>query len=184
MQSGKVTVLMLVLVITIPAPRGWDARAAVGPDLDASSSVSEAAPTGNPLWAVPLDALHATRDRPLFSASRRPPAPPPVFAEAGPPPARAPPLLPDHPSLVLLGTISGDALHVGIFHDSATTKTIRLSVGENFDGWLLRAVSSIDARFENEGRAATLLLRPTAQLAMKGDTAPDMPATPLRRKRR
>src|SRR5262245_27099301 len=28
---------------------------------------------GNPLWTIPLRALAATRDRPLFSASRRPP---------------------------------------------------------------------------------------------------------------
>jgi general secretion pathway protein N len=35
---------------------------------------------GNPLWAIPVRALAATRDRPLFSASRRPP--PPVIPEA------------------------------------------------------------------------------------------------------
>ncbi len=28
---------------------------------------------GNPLWAIPLSALTETRERPLFSASRRPP---------------------------------------------------------------------------------------------------------------
>src|SRR5580693_3741706 len=30
-------------------------------------------PSGNPLWAVPLSVLTATQERPIFSASRRPP---------------------------------------------------------------------------------------------------------------
>ena len=32
-------------------------------------------PSGNPLWAIPLSALTATRERPLFLPSRRAPAP-------------------------------------------------------------------------------------------------------------
>src|SRR5580692_5222742 len=35
----------------------------------------EAAASANPLWGVPLAALWATRDRPLFTPSRRSPAP-------------------------------------------------------------------------------------------------------------
>src|ERR1700736_2657436 len=34
---------------------------------------SRTLPTGNPLWSVPLSALSATQERPIFSASRRPP---------------------------------------------------------------------------------------------------------------
>src|SRR5260370_28531144 len=30
-------------------------------------------PSGNPLWSVPLSVLTATQERPIFSASRRPP---------------------------------------------------------------------------------------------------------------
>jgi hypothetical protein len=48
--------------------------------------------TGNPLWAIPLSLLTATRDRPLFSVSRRPPvvaaptvAPPPQHQALAPP---------------------------------------------------------------------------------------------------
>src|SRR4051794_9583272 len=32
-------------------------------------------PSGNPLWAIPLKSLSFTRERPLFTPSRRPPAP-------------------------------------------------------------------------------------------------------------
>lgn len=39
----------------------------------------------NPLWAIPLKQLSNTRERPIFSPSRRPPAP----AVAGPPPPAA-----------------------------------------------------------------------------------------------
>ena len=45
---------------------------------------------GNPLWTIPLESLRETRDRPLFSATRRPP--PPVVAEA--PKASAPDVRP------------------------------------------------------------------------------------------
>src|ERR1700704_3128577 len=47
-------------------------------------------PGGNPLWGIPISALDATRERPVFSASRRPPMPP-VVAErvvAPPPPPK------------------------------------------------------------------------------------------------
>ena len=49
----------------------------------------ERAPSGNPLWAVPLSLLSVTRDRPIFSPSRRPP--PAAVAAAAvvePPPRR------------------------------------------------------------------------------------------------
>lgn len=46
-------------------------------------------PTGNPLWAVPLKSLSVTRERPLFSPSRRAPAPP-VLAAAYTVPAPSP----------------------------------------------------------------------------------------------
>jgi hypothetical protein len=59
-------------------------------------------PGGNPLWGIPISSLSATRERPIFSASRRPPAPMPV-AEAPPPP----PAEPEHPPFTLVGTAIG-----------------------------------------------------------------------------
>src|SRR5262245_32324885 len=48
-------------------------------------------PGGNPLWGIPMSTLSVTRERPIFSVTRRPPAPPPpkplVEAPAPPPPA-------------------------------------------------------------------------------------------------
>ena len=85
----------------------------------------------------------------------------------------------------MLGTIVGGVHHLGIFHDPATTKALRIAVGENFGGWILCAVSRADARFEYEGQMATLELRPSAKVAMKGEQAADgdVPVMPVRRKR-
>src|SRR5450631_3845625 len=43
----------------------------IAPDV----AVKEQPLTGNPLWGVPLQSLSATRERPIFLPSRRPPAP-------------------------------------------------------------------------------------------------------------
>jgi hypothetical protein len=167
---------------------GDGAPAAVHADPDLPPAEAADAPrSGNPLWAVPLATLRETRERPIFSASRRPPALPAVAAVTeAPPPPRAPPPKPERPALVLLGTVSGETLHFGIFHDPATTKTIRLAVGENFEGWTLRAVSSTDARFDYEDQTATLELRPAAKLAMKGEQPvdADVPVMPRRKRQR
>ena len=102
----------------------------------------EAGTSGNPLWAVPLRALSATRDRPLFSASRRPP-PPVVFALASvpaAPPATAKPAEPDHPPLGLIGTVTAGTRGIGIFVEEASKDALRLRPGEAYGGWMLRAV--------------------------------------------
>ena len=51
-------------------------------------------PSGNPLWAIPLSVLTATQERPIFTASRRPPqravAAPAVDQVSAPPPRKSP----------------------------------------------------------------------------------------------
>ena len=46
-----------------------DAGAPVGPIDEHATPPIE--PSGNPLWAIPMQLLTATRERPLFSPSRR-----------------------------------------------------------------------------------------------------------------
>ena len=76
--------------------------------------------SGNPLWAIPLSSLSATRERPLFTPSRRPPA----AAIAGPPRvdpvAATPPTEPERPRLMLVGAIVGDQGGIAIFVDQTT----------------------------------------------------------------
>jgi general secretion pathway protein N len=95
---------------------------------------------GNPLWAISIEVLAATRDRPLFSPTRRPPAPP-VFAVAAAVPARAqPPAEPERPPLLLIGTVAGEAKAIAVFLDQKTNRTVRLRGGQSQYGWVLGAV--------------------------------------------
>jgi hypothetical protein len=115
--------------------------------------------TGNPLWAVPLRSLSATRDRPIFSPSRRPPAPA-VVAAPEVPPVVAPvkPAEPDHPLLSLMGTVVGESEGVGVFLDQATNDFVRLKTGQDHHGWILRSLREREATFERNDLTATLSL--------------------------
>ena len=133
-------------------------------DPGATAGATSNAPVGNPLWAVPLSALSATGDRPIFSPSRRPPAPTVI---AAPPPAPRPLPPPvaqeaDRPALVLVGTAVGGSRRLGVFLEEATKKLVRLEPGNGHDGWSLRRVERREAQFEKAHRAAILALRPAA----------------------
>lgn len=115
----------------------------------------------NPLWAAPLSTLTATRERPLFSPSRRPPAPAVVAPQAQPVASRPPSIPePDHPLLKLVGTVSGASEGIGIFIDETNKSLLRLKTGQQHGGWVLRAIHGRDAIFEKTDRDATLSLPP------------------------
>lgn len=117
---------------------------------------------GNPLWAIALGELSETQARPLFSASRRPPAPPVLAAVAASPVKLVPPAKsgPDHPLLTLLGTIVGDSVEIGVFTDQASQDVVRLKAGETHDGWTLSAISGRAAIFQKQGYPAATLALP------------------------
>jgi hypothetical protein len=131
------------------------------------------APAGNPLWALPLRALKVTRERPLFSPSRRPPAPAVAAPLPPPPPPAPPPAEPDRPALALIGTIVTESGGIGIFLDEGTRDVVRLRPGQDRAGWVLRTVRPRDATFENGSRSATLALPPRDQ--DQGDAVPGLP---------
>jgi general secretion pathway protein N len=141
-----------------------------------SGPVADApAPSGNPLWSLPLSALPVTRARPIFSPSRRPP--PPVVAAPYVPPPPAPPALPkppgpDHPLLTLLGTLAGDGQGVGIFVNDVDKSTLRLRTGEDHEGWVLRSVRAGEALFEKGDRTARLALPPIGSAGQAPASAP------------
>ena len=115
--------------------------------------------TGNPLWAVPLRALSATRERPIFSPSRRPPPAAVVAApvEAAPPAPR--PVVPERPALALVGTIVGEGESIAIFYNPTTKATVRLRLGETDDaGWKLVAVDARTTLLEKDRQSVTLAL--------------------------
>jgi len=114
--------------------------------------------SANPLWAIPLTALSGTRDRPIFSATRRPPAPAAAPA-AAPKVAAAPkPRERERPQLNLVGTIAGGDEGFGIFLDQSTKAALRLKVGEDYQGWKLRSVQGREATLEKDQQVFTLEL--------------------------
>jgi general secretion pathway protein N len=124
----------------------------------APAPVPERALSANPLWAIPLTALSGTRDRPIFSASRRP-LPPAVAPAAISKVAAAPkPREPERPQLSLVGTIASDDEGFGIFLDLSTNAALRLKVGEDYQGWRLRSVQGREATLEKDQQAVTLAL--------------------------
>jgi len=114
--------------------------------------------SANPLWAIPLTQLPLTRDRPIFSPSRRPP--PPVVAPAAVPKmAVVPrPREPERPQFSLVGTVAGDDDGFGIFLDQATNVVFRLRVGGEYQGWKLRSVQGRETILEKDLQVVPLAL--------------------------
>ena len=135
-------------------------------------------PAGNPLWAIPLSTLTATRDRPLFVPSRRPPAPAvantPVVA-APPPPS---PAQLEQPPLTLVGAIVGDGEGFAVFLDQGTNNVVRLKTGQDFSGWVLKSVKGREATLEKNQRAMTLALpAPNSEISGEPAAPPAAPPT-------
>jgi hypothetical protein len=117
-------------------------------------------PPGNPLWALPLKQLSATLERPIFSQSRRrPPAPTahvvPVAVRPPPKPAE-----PDRPAVTLLGTIVGDAERIGVFLEPTTRNIVRMRVGEDHQGWVLREIKAREVTLAKNNEQTVLELPP------------------------
>lgn len=120
------------------------------PPPPAARPPSERTLSANPLWAMPLEQLAVTRERPIFLPSRRPPAPA-VAAVVAPKAIALPkPKEPERPQLSLVGTISGDDDKFGIFVDQSTKGVVRLKIGEEFQGWKLRSIQGREASLEKD----------------------------------
>ena len=126
----------------------------------APTRVERSEPSGNPLWAIPLSALTATRERPLFLPSRRAPAPAvartPVVA--APPPSPTPPAQPEQPPLTLVGAIASETEGFAVFLDQATNNVVRLKTGQDHSGWVLQSVKGREVMLQKDGRTATMIL--------------------------
>jgi hypothetical protein len=114
----------------------------------------------NPLWAIPLKQLSNTRERPIFSPSRRPPTP----AVAGPPPPTAAVRVPaksagpQSPELALIGTVIGEKESIAVFVDETTKNAVRLRTGDAHKGWTLRSVQGREATLEKDRESVLLSL--------------------------
>ena len=140
---------------------------------DAGSPPPQVSTTGNPLWAIPISKLSATRDRPLFSASRRPPPPAVAAAPAPPPVVVAKPVALELPPFTLIGTIISENSRIAIFFDQTSKIATGVREGERTSGWTLRSVESRSAVLEGSNRMVTLdLPEPSAEGTSLADGSP------------
>jgi general secretion pathway protein N len=117
-------------------------------------------PAGNPLWSVPLSVLKATRDRPVFSASRRPPPSAvvaPVDQASAPVPAKAPE--PERPPLALIGAVVGESDAIAVFLDRTNQKIVRLRQGESYAGWLLSSIQRREVTLKKADQTEMIVLQ-------------------------
>jgi general secretion pathway protein N len=130
--------------------------------------------SGNPLWSVPLSVLTATQERPIFSASRRPPP----RAVAGPPiqPVIAPvakPAEPERPALLLIGAVVGDSDAIAVFLDRTNQGIVRLRAGDTHGGWVLSSVLPREVTLQKADQTEVLVLQ-----RQDGPGSPGIPGMP------
>ena len=153
LKTGK----PLAMLENNPQPSGLG-EAGAGAAGASESQSAKPLPKGNPLWAIPLRTLSVTRERPLFSPSRRPPAPAVLGAEPPPPPPKPAlkPAAPERPPLILVGTIIGENEKLAIFFNQATNSVTRVREGEAESGWLLRSVAERAIILQKDNQTVTL----------------------------
>jgi hypothetical protein len=83
--------------------------------------------------AVPwleLDALSATRDRPLFAPGRRKAVPPPMVLQSKPEEVREEVQQSRKPHLALTGIIASSSQSIALLRDTSTSESIAIHSGE------------------------------------------------------
>jgi general secretion pathway protein N len=116
--------------------------------------------SGNPLWSVPLSVLTATQERPIFSASRRPPPRAVVGPRIEPvivPVAK--PAEPERPALALIGAVVGDSDAIAVFLDRTNQKIVRLRSGDTHAGWVLSSVQGREVTLKKAEQTEVLALQ-------------------------
>jgi general secretion pathway protein N len=136
------------------------------------------APSGNPLWAIPLNQLSATRERPIFSPSRRPAQPAVAAAPYVPPPAPPKPIELPRPQLSLVGTIAGEVHGFGIFLEQVGDKALRLKTGETHKGWTLLEVRARQIVLQRDNETITLSLPAPGDVQTTASTKADTDGSP------
>ncbi len=106
----------------------------------------------SPLAAQPLDRLSATRERPLFSPTRRPPPPPPQVA-AAPPPPPAPP-----PNVALFGIVMDGDEARAVVRAGPAEKIMRVGIGDDIGGWKVAQIEGRRLVLALNGRIATFMM--------------------------
>jgi general secretion pathway protein N len=152
-MAERQMILSRILLSAVAAATG-----VIGASESARSATNPASfDRGNPLWGITIESLPATRERPLFLPSRRPPVAAAIAAPEAPPPPPPPPV-PDKPALDLLGTVAGNGVGYAVFLDGTTHDIVRLKTGEGQDGWILQTVKNREAVLVKNDHTAVMRL--------------------------
>jgi general secretion pathway protein N len=108
-----------------------------------------------PLAAQSLESLSATRDRPLFSPTRRPPPPPPppAVAEKAPPPPPPPP-----PDVALFGIVMDGTTARAVIRANPAAKMTNVEIGDDVGGWKVAQIEGQKLVLALDGRLATFVM--------------------------
>ncbi len=185
---GCCGVLAVASAFGIAHSAGLDVSGAVsaeqpsGPAQGPSIAQRTPSRTDNPLWGIPLEQLSATRERPLFSPSRRPPpteAPLPAVVEA---PVMQEPPAPERPQLALVGTVVNGDRGLAVFVDTSSKTPLRIRTGADYQGWTLRLVEARSVTLQRGEDVTVLTLLPAQAPAQPTNSANEsfaqMPSTP------
>jgi hypothetical protein len=141
--------------------------------LGARSNAEPPASAGNPLWELSLERFSVTRERPIFLPSRRPPPPAPTYVAPASFRQPAKPPEPEHPAVSLLGTVIGTDVQIGVFLEKATNKVVRLRLGEEHQGWVLRLVKAREVTLVKDVEETLALDQPPGgAAAVRGPAMP------------
>jgi hypothetical protein len=126
-------------------------------------TAADAAPLGEvhrppvpaaPLAIQPLEGLRASRERPLFSPTRRPPPPPPVAERRPEPPAPPPP----PPNIALYAVVvDGDEARA-VVRAAPGADVVRVRAGDDIGGWTVARIETQRLVLSLDGRLATFTM--------------------------
>jgi hypothetical protein len=134
----------------------------------AVAAIQALPPKGNPLSSIPLSELSETRDRPLFSTTRRPPPAEGAVVAASKTSVEDKPPGPELPPFVLKGTVLGLNDRVAVLLDPTTNRTAQLRLGTSDSGWTVLSVSPRSIVLRKGELLTTLELPRPAQPTIKG----------------
>jgi hypothetical protein len=143
MVPRPVLTAAILWIATLPAPAADPAPR--------TESHRDGTPPVNPLAAQPLERMSNTRDRPLFSPTRRPPRPPPVVAVAPPPP-------PPPPDVALLGVVMDGEDARAVVRTGPAAKVLRVGIGDDIGGWKVGQIEARQLVLLLDGRTATFTM--------------------------
>ena len=129
----------------------------------------------SPLAGQKLERLSATRERPLFSPTRRPPPAPPAIVQ-GPPPPPPPP-----PDVALLGVVMDGEQARAVIRASPADKMTRVTIGDDVGGWKVAQIEGRKLVLSLDGRLATFMMfsGDSAKSAPRSDSVLQQPAAQL-----